>query len=332
MHAMKKYLSITFCFLALATLFVAVKFAYAEDPPAPGVSGAWDPVTGILPPKCYTNGNYSIWSFLDLARAIIKLILGVSGAFALLMFIYGGFLWLLSGGEDKRVTLGRDTFISAGTGLAIILGSWVFINFILITLTTPSAELTPEKFTKTAVLLGNNWNTYNSGASEDCLELMAVSGGGSSKSKGAGSATKPPPPKKPAVPPPPKLPPKTPPKPPEPPPKEFPVVAPTEDLLPVPPKFLEPEIGSCCVADRTQTYLLGPLGKTLEKNKWKDKGSQKLEEVACSNKKTSKRSERGIGIKHVTIQSTEVLWCKSGFSCFGFSENEGLGSCVGAYK
>lgn len=40
---------------------------------------------------------------------IINAVLGISGSLALLMFIYGGFTWMLSGGNAEKVTKGKWT-------------------------------------------------------------------------------------------------------------------------------------------------------------------------------------------------------------------------------
>ena len=51
---------------------------------------------------------------------IAQIILGISGAIALLMFIYGGFLWLTAGGNSSRVQQGTKIMIGTVIGLVII--------------------------------------------------------------------------------------------------------------------------------------------------------------------------------------------------------------------
>ena len=62
---------------------------------------------------------------------IIQAILGVTGATALLMFVYGGFLWLISGGENDKVKKGKETMKWAVAGLAVIIGAYMIINTII---------------------------------------------------------------------------------------------------------------------------------------------------------------------------------------------------------
>ena len=72
----------------------------------------------------------------QLIGRIIKALLGLSGSAALLMFVYGGFQYLTSAGDSNKVKKGKDTLINAVLGLAIIFGSFVIVNQIIIILTT----------------------------------------------------------------------------------------------------------------------------------------------------------------------------------------------------
>ena len=70
-------------------------------------------------------------SVQGLVNNVIKTILGVVGALALFMFVYGGMLWMTSGGNSSRIEKGKDTLIWATIGLAIIFASYAILNFIL---------------------------------------------------------------------------------------------------------------------------------------------------------------------------------------------------------
>jgi len=73
----------------------------------------------------------------DLIQLLInaaQIILGLSGSFALLMFVYGGGLWLFSGGQSEQVEKGKKTLVAAVLGLAVVFLSWTIINFILVSL------------------------------------------------------------------------------------------------------------------------------------------------------------------------------------------------------
>jgi TRAP-type C4-dicarboxylate transport system permease small subunit len=69
-------------------------------------------------------------SIPELAGLIINVVLGLTGSVALIMFIYGGLLWMLSGGNADRVKQGRDTFIWSILGLVVIFSSYILVKFI----------------------------------------------------------------------------------------------------------------------------------------------------------------------------------------------------------
>ncbi len=70
-------------------------------------------------------------SIPELIGRIIKAILGLSGAVALLMFVYGGVLYLISAGKPDMVKKGKDTFTHAVIGLAIIFTSYAAVTFVI---------------------------------------------------------------------------------------------------------------------------------------------------------------------------------------------------------
>ncbi len=56
--------------------------------------------------------------------------LGILGSLALATFIYGGFIWMLSGGSPERIEKGKKILVWAVIGIVIILTSYVIVNFI----------------------------------------------------------------------------------------------------------------------------------------------------------------------------------------------------------
>lgn len=69
-------------------------------------------------------------SIPELIGATIKGILGVVGAVALLMLVWGGVLWMTSQGSSERVKKGKDTITWAIFGLLAIFCSYAVIQFI----------------------------------------------------------------------------------------------------------------------------------------------------------------------------------------------------------
>lgn len=66
----------------------------------------------------------------ELSGDMIKGLLGVSGAIALFMLVWGGIVWMTSNGSAERLKKGKDTILWAILGLVIIFMSYVIINFI----------------------------------------------------------------------------------------------------------------------------------------------------------------------------------------------------------
>ncbi|MFH0951098.1 MAG: pilin [bacterium] len=62
---------------------------------------------------------------------VIRAILVIVGALALMMFVYGGFTWLTSAGNDQRVETGRNTLIWASLGLIIVFSAYVLVKYVL---------------------------------------------------------------------------------------------------------------------------------------------------------------------------------------------------------
>ncbi len=62
---------------------------------------------------------------------LIQAILGITGAIALLMFIWGGFQWLISAGSPEKVKKGKETLTWAVIGLAVIVGAYMLVSAVV---------------------------------------------------------------------------------------------------------------------------------------------------------------------------------------------------------
>jgi len=67
----------------------------------------------------------------DIIARIIKVVLGLIGVLALIMFIYGGITWMTSGGNVEAVKRGKNTLVWAVLGLAVVFFAYSLVNFIL---------------------------------------------------------------------------------------------------------------------------------------------------------------------------------------------------------
>lgn len=80
----------------------------------------------ILPP-CVANGDCKVCNIIDVAINIGLFLLAVSGAITLFFIIYGGFMWLISGGSPERVTKGKNILINAAIGLTIAFTAYLMV-------------------------------------------------------------------------------------------------------------------------------------------------------------------------------------------------------------
>lgn len=62
---------------------------------------------------------------------IINWVLGLLGIIAVVMILYGGFVWLTASGNEENVTKAKNVLSAAIIGLVIILLAWAIVNYVL---------------------------------------------------------------------------------------------------------------------------------------------------------------------------------------------------------
>jgi len=76
-----------------------------------------------------------------LIARVIQGVLGISGSIALVMFIYGGILWLISGGQPNQIEKGKKVLTWAIFGIIIITGAYVITQAVFSALLTGNTAL-----------------------------------------------------------------------------------------------------------------------------------------------------------------------------------------------
>lgn len=98
----------------------------------------------LIPEACTIGGSPTsacgLPQLVEVGINLARIILALSGSLALIMFIYGGFMWLTAAGTPARVDKGKQILIGAIIGLIIIFGAVTIVNFAQKTLTTPTAQ------------------------------------------------------------------------------------------------------------------------------------------------------------------------------------------------
>lgn len=68
---------------------------------------------------------------IEIALSLINWMLAILALVAVILILYGGFLWLTSRGEEEQIEKAKRVLINAGIGLLIILASWAIVLYIL---------------------------------------------------------------------------------------------------------------------------------------------------------------------------------------------------------
>src|SRR3989338_6789309 len=117
----KKPLIITLLFLAILTPALPA-LAGPGDPPVTTVklqNPLENPLAKTADEKLKGQTDMRV-----LLGNIIKGAMGIVGSLTLLVFVYGGFLWLTSAGKAEQVKKGAMTMLYAVVGLFIIFSSY----------------------------------------------------------------------------------------------------------------------------------------------------------------------------------------------------------------
>lgn len=62
---------------------------------------------------------------------IIRTALGLLGIVALVLILYGGFVWMTAGGDEEKISQSKKILLNSVIGLAIILSSYAIASFVV---------------------------------------------------------------------------------------------------------------------------------------------------------------------------------------------------------
>jgi len=77
-----------------------------------------------------------------LIARIVNLLLSFVGIILMLYFLYAGFLWMTSGGEEKKITKAKDILKTSVIGLFIILSSYIISQYVFVALASITTKPT----------------------------------------------------------------------------------------------------------------------------------------------------------------------------------------------
>ena len=119
--------------IAVTLLLTALPFVLPTT--VPSASAVNTPVNGAAPsgppPAVRRTSLQNPLGTSDIKVLVGRAVngfLGLSGSFALLMFVYGSFTWITSGGSPEKIARGKKIFTYAVIGLIVIFGSYAFLS------------------------------------------------------------------------------------------------------------------------------------------------------------------------------------------------------------
>jgi hypothetical protein len=97
--------------------------------------GAFIPECTTLDMMPFINGSVAgecgdVTIFLVLMFNIIRYLFGIIGGVALLYFVYGGFILILSQGNTEKVAQGKAVIVAAVLGIVIAFGGYALVRFV----------------------------------------------------------------------------------------------------------------------------------------------------------------------------------------------------------
>ena len=111
--------------LSIGAAILQAPLASAQSIGEGGAPGGVNAARGSNVPTNFASGDGS------LIRKIIDILLYAIGILSVIMLIFGGLRYVISGGQKDAVTAAKNTILYAIVGLLIAIFAYAFINFIL---------------------------------------------------------------------------------------------------------------------------------------------------------------------------------------------------------
>ncbi len=104
----------------------------AAPPPPPGAPTLpAAPITATVSGRVTLPNPLGTTSPEELIGRLIKAVLSIVGSLALLMFIYGGVLWMTAQGNGDDVKKGKNVIVWSVAGLVVIFSAYVVLKYVL---------------------------------------------------------------------------------------------------------------------------------------------------------------------------------------------------------
>lgn len=108
---------------------------------------------------------------LQVIQNVIRFAVSLGIVIATLALVYAGFVWMTSRGKPEQISQGRNLLINVFIGLAVLLGAWLLVDFVMKTLYREPTEFGPWN----SILAANGDSAAVCIAPQKSLELSAGS-------------------------------------------------------------------------------------------------------------------------------------------------------------
>jgi hypothetical protein len=130
-HAIKKYSALilaTFALLFGVSLVPSLTAHAAINTSNPVQSGVCSGVTGTGATSCEDDNGTGASA---LVKDIINILSWIIGAVSVIMIIFGGFRYIVSGGDSGQIGNAKNTIIYAIVGLVIVIFAQIIVRFVI---------------------------------------------------------------------------------------------------------------------------------------------------------------------------------------------------------
>lgn len=114
-------------------------------------AAAWA-AESLLYLDCYSKSNCGFCDAVELVTKIARMAMTLAGSAALLVVVLAGLKMVLSRGVSAEVVQAKKMLAGAITGILIVYGAWIFVNFVLYSFLSGGKVGVPQ------ILLNTPWN------------------------------------------------------------------------------------------------------------------------------------------------------------------------------
>lgn len=123
----KKILVSLFLSVVFGLFFLAGSVAAQTAPPAPSSQGSLGNLDWSSLNKLKLTGTGGVQTLIG---RIIKAVMGVIGSIALIMFVFGGLMWMTAAGNAEKTGKALKIITWSSLGIMVIFSAYILVQFV----------------------------------------------------------------------------------------------------------------------------------------------------------------------------------------------------------